>query len=128
MYDEILKRFRLGREHSAPDYVAAWAALDSARAAYNRATAGFDAVLLPSAPILPPNLERLNTDHDYYVTENLLSLRNTRIGNLMGLCSLSLPTNTPSCGFMLMGPPNGEASLLRVGAAVEQALAKSHKS
>ncbi|MEP0963262.1 MAG: amidase family protein [Roseobacter sp.] len=123
MYDEILKRFRLGQEHSAPDYVAAWAALETARAAYNRATIGFDAVLLPSAPILPPNLERLNTDHDYYVTENLLSLRNTRIGNLMGLCSLSLPTGTPSCGLMLMGPPNGEASLLRVGAAIEQALA-----
>ncbi|MEP1613071.1 MAG: amidase family protein [Roseobacter sp.] len=123
MYDEILKRFRLGQEHSAPDYVAAWAALKTARAAYNRATIGFDAVLLPSAPILPPNLERLNTDHDYYVTENLLSLRNTRIGNLMGLCSLSLPTGTPSCGLMLMGPPNGEASLLRVGAAIEQALA-----
>ncbi|MEO9649505.1 MAG: amidase family protein [Roseobacter sp.] len=123
MYDEILKRFRLGQEHSAPDYVAAWAALETARAAYNRATIGFDAVLLPSAPILPPNLERLNTDHDYYVTENLLSLRNTRIGNLMGLCSLSLPTGTPSCGLMLMGPPNGEASLLRVGAAIEKALA-----
>jgi aspartyl-tRNA(Asn)/glutamyl-tRNA(Gln) amidotransferase subunit A len=30
--------------------------------------------------------------------ENLLCLRNTRIGNLMGLCGLSLPTGVPSTG------------------------------
>ncbi|MEM1073805.1 MAG: amidase family protein [Pseudomonadota bacterium] len=123
MYGEILQRFRLGLNHTAPDYVAAWAALEAARQEYDRAVAGFDAVLLPSAPILPPNLERLNTDHDYYVTENLLSLRNTRIGNLMGLCALSLPTGTPSCGLMIMGRPNGEEALLRLGHAIEAALA-----
>lgn len=123
MYDEILERFRLGKNQSGPDYVAAWAALDAARLAYGRATAQFDAVLLPTAPILPPNLERLNTDHDYYITENLLALRNTRIGNLMGLCALSLPTGTPSCGIMLMAPPNCEGALLRLGAAAESALA-----
>ncbi len=27
------------------------------------------------------------TDDAYYVTENLLALRNTRIGNLMGVCA-----------------------------------------
>lgn len=123
MYDEILARFRLGKNHSGPDYVAAWAALETARIAYDRATAGFDAVILPTAATLPPNLERLNTDHDYYITENLLALRNTRIGNLMGLCALSLPTGTPSCGLMMMAPPNCEEALLRVGVAAETALA-----
>jgi hypothetical protein len=50
-----------------------------------RATAGFDAVILPTVPILPPN--RAADDRQrFYVTENLLTLRNTRIGNLMGLC------------------------------------------
>jgi aspartyl-tRNA(Asn)/glutamyl-tRNA(Gln) amidotransferase subunit A len=123
MYQEILERFRLGRNHSGPDYVAAWATLEAARVAYDLATAGYDAVLLPTAPILPPDLEKLNTDHDYYVTENLLSLRNTRIGNLMGLCALSLPTGVPSCGLMIMAPPNFEAALLRLGAAAERVLA-----
>jgi aspartyl-tRNA(Asn)/glutamyl-tRNA(Gln) amidotransferase subunit A len=123
MYSEILERFRLGRNHSGPDYVAAWAKLEAARAAYAAATARFDAVLAPTAPILPPNLERLNTDHDYYVTENLMALRNTRIGNLMGLCALTLPTDTPSCGLMAMAQPFQEEAMLRVGAAVEKALA-----
>ncbi len=123
MYDEIRKRFELGKAHSGPDYVAAWAALDTARAGYNQATAGFDAVLLPTAPILPPILDRLNTEPDYYVTENLMALRNTRIGNLMGLCALSLPTDVPSCGLMMMGAAGGEEALLRLGAAAEKALA-----
>ncbi|WP_187431787.1 2-amino-5-chloromuconic acid deaminase [Roseobacter fucihabitans] len=123
MYSEILERFRLGKNQSGPDYVAAWATLEAARLAYGQATAQYDAVILPTAPILPPNLERLNTDHDYYITENLMALRNTRIGNLMGLCALTLPTGTPSCGIMLMAPPNGEAALLRLGIAAERALA-----
>ncbi|MBW4706553.1 amidase [Roseobacter sp. YSTF-M11] len=122
LYSEILQRFRLGKNFSGPDYVAAWATLKAARVAYDQAAAGYDAVILPTAPILPPDLDRLNTDHDYYVSENLLALRNTRIGNLMGLCALTLPTGTPSCGLMMMAPPDCEGALLRVGAAAEAAL------
>ena len=122
MFAEILERFRLGKAVSGPDYVAAWAKLETCRMAYDQATAGFDFVVCPTAPILPPNLERLNSDHDYYVTENLLSLRNTRIANLMGIASLTIPTGVPSCGIQLMTPPDTEEQLLRLGAAVETAL------
>lgn len=122
MYAEILERFRLGKTHTGADYVATWAKLDDLRKGYSKAVAGYDAVLLPTAPILPPNLARLEADHDYYVSENLLALRNTRIGNLMGLCALTLPTDTPSCGLMLMCPPDMEEQLLRLGAGVEEAL------
>jgi aspartyl-tRNA(Asn)/glutamyl-tRNA(Gln) amidotransferase subunit A len=123
MFAEILERFRSGRNFSGPDYVAAWIALESHRLDWDRATAGYDVVLCPTSPILPPNLERLGSDHDYYVTENLLSLRNTRIGNLMGLCGLTLPTGVPSCGLQLLSPPNTEEALLRIGAASEAVLA-----
>jgi aspartyl-tRNA(Asn)/glutamyl-tRNA(Gln) amidotransferase subunit A len=123
MYDQVLERFRLGAKFSGPDYVAAWAKLRGARRAWDRATAGYDAVLCPTAPNLPPNVDRLASDSDYYVTENLLTLRNTRIGNLMGLCALTLPTGTASCGISLMAAPNSEEALLRLGAAAEKALA-----
>ncbi|MEL7132544.1 MAG: amidase family protein [Pseudomonadota bacterium] len=122
MYAEILQRFRLGQDFSAPDYNAAWAKLEAVRQAWDAAVASFDAVLAPTAPILPPNLARLNSDSDYYKTENLLALRNTRVGNLMGICALTLPTGVPSCGIMLMGAQNGEEALLRLGAAAEDAL------
>ena len=122
MFAEIRERFELGKGVSGPDYVAAWATLDALRQDYARAVAGYDAVLAPTAPLLPPSLDRLQSDHDYYVSENLLSLRSTRIANLMGLGALTLPTGTPSCGLMLMGAPMGEGQLLRLGAAVEEAL------
>lgn len=123
MYDEILRRFRLGRDVSGPEYVGAWAKLELARQEYDYATAGYDAIIVPTAPILPPNLARLIAEPEYYVTENLMALRNTRIGNLLGLCALTLPTGTPSCGLMLMAAPDFDNALLRLGAAAEAALA-----
>lgn len=122
MYPEILERFRQGKAFGAADYVAAWEKIDQLRGIWAQAVAGYDAVLCPTSPILPPDLERLNSDHDYYVTENLLALRNTRIGNLMGLAVLTLPTGTPACGISLMGAPHSEERLLVIGAAAEAAL------
>ena len=65
---------------------------------------------------------RMLADHAYYVTENLLALRNTRVGNMMGLPGYSLPTGTPACGLMLLGRPMGEEALARVACAAEAAL------
>ncbi len=123
VFAPILERFRSGRDHGAADYVAAWQALERHRAAYLAQTAGFDAVLLPTAPNMPPDAARLMEDHAYFTTENLLTLRNTRIGNMLGLCVLTLPTGLPSVGISLMAPPMAEDHLLRIGAAAETALA-----
>lgn len=124
MFSPVLERFRSGRDHLATDYLDAWAALERHRAAYLAAVAGYDAVLLPTTPNLPPNAARLMQDHAYFTTENLLTLRNTRIGNLLGLCALTLPTGVPSVGISLMAAPMAEDRLLRLGAAVERVLQK----
>lgn len=123
MFPPILERFRAGATFAAADYVAAWRRLEELRADWRAAVAGHDAVLLPTAPIAPPDATRLLTDESYYVTENLLALRNTRIGNLMGACALTLPTAEPSAGISLVGLPMAEERLLRLGAAAEVALA-----
>lgn len=122
MFDQILERIRAGQGVLAADYMAHWIRLREIRDIYAKAVAGYDAVIMPSSPTLPPNLERLNTDPEYYRIENLLALRNTRVGNLMGGASLTLPTGTPSCGIMLNGSPGSEEKLLRLGAAVAKAL------
>ncbi|MFP4327727.1 MAG: amidase [Paracoccaceae bacterium] len=122
MFGPILERFRGGAEVGAADYVAAWRRLDSVRDRWAQATAGVDAVICPTVPILPPQHDRLMADEAYYRSENLMTLRNTRIGNLMGLAALTLPTGLPSCGLQVLGRPMGEASLLRLGAALEVAL------
>lgn len=122
MFPRILDRFRTGATVLAMDYVAGWRRLESIRKVWADRTAVFDAVLLPTSPILPPDANRLLADDAYYVTENLLAMRNTRIGNMLGVCALTLPTSQPSCGISLMCPPGQEARLLRLGTAAERAL------
>lgn len=122
MYPPILERFRGGAAVAAADYVAGWAQLDALRAEYLAATAGYDAVLLPTCPILPPDAARLESDNDYFVTENILALRNTRVGNLMGTAAITLPTGYTMTGLMMMLPPGNEARLLRLAHAAEAAL------
>lgn len=122
MFAPVLERFRGGKDVLAADYVAAWQRLEDLRAGWHARTAGFDAVLMPTAPNMPPEAARLLSDEDYFVTENLLTLRNTRAGNLMGLCAVSLPTGAPSCGITLCGRPMGEEKLLRLARAAEAAL------
>lgn len=123
MFPEILVRFRAGGAFSAVDLVAAWQRLKEIRKEYHKVTAQYDAIIMPTSAILPPHADRLLADHDYYVSENLASLDNTRIGNLTGGAALTLPTGLPSTGIMLVGPPMSEERLLRIGAAAEAALA-----
>jgi aspartyl-tRNA(Asn)/glutamyl-tRNA(Gln) amidotransferase subunit A len=126
MFAPIRERFRGGKAISATDYVGGWQRLDALRAAWQARVAGYDAVLMPTAPNLPPDHARLMEDEEYYVTENLLTLRNTRVGNLMGLCAVTLPTGVASCGIMLCGTPFQEERLLRVAKAVEDVLASTN--
>jgi aspartyl-tRNA(Asn)/glutamyl-tRNA(Gln) amidotransferase subunit A len=123
MFPRILERVRAGADVKAADYVAAWRRLRVIRDLWAEMSAGYDAVILPTAAILPPDANRLMTDFDYYIGENLLSLRNTRIGNLMDVCALTLPTAEPSCGISFMAGPMQEDRLLRLGIAAERALA-----
>ena len=122
MFPRILERVRAGADVLAVDYLQAWRRLEEIRVEWRAATASFDAVIMPAAPILPPNADKLLNDQDYYVTENLLALRNTRVGNLMGECSLAMPTGVPSCGILFNAPPGDEERLLRLAAAAEAAL------
>ena len=122
MYPLILERFRTGRDVRASDYVKAWEDLRRYRVEYLAETAAYDAVLVPTAPILPPDAARLLSDPAYFQTENLLALRNTRIGNIFGLCVLTLPTGVPATGISLMAAPMSEDRLLRLGIVTEAAL------
>jgi aspartyl-tRNA(Asn)/glutamyl-tRNA(Gln) amidotransferase subunit A len=122
MFRPILERFRSGGTFAAADYISAWQRLDQLRETFERRIAQVDAVILPTSPILPPDAQRLLDDADYYVTENLLALRNTRLGNLLGLAAVTLPTSRPSCGITFMVGKGQDARLLRLAAAAERAL------
>lgn len=123
MFDRIRERVSAGGEVGAAHYLASWRRLRALRQDYAALTAGFDAVLCPTVAILPPKVAPLLTDADAYVTANLMALRNTRLANLMGLSSLTLPTGIPATGVCLNAPNGQEGRLLRLGAAAERALA-----
>lgn len=120
MYGPVRDRFLQGKTISAADFIAGWQRLDKLRAQYADATSGFDAVILPSCPVLPPKLDDLLADGGYFAQQNLFALQNTRIANLMGLAAITVPTGVPSTGIILQGP--NEERLLRLAAAAESAL------
>ena len=122
VFAPVRERFRGGAAFSGVDFVRGWTRLDALRRDWAAAVAPYDAALMPTTANLPPNTERLLADPDHFAVENLLTLRNTRVGNLLGLCALTLPTDSPSCGLMMLGAPGAEARLLRLGAAAERAL------
>ena len=124
MFAKILERFRSGANVLASDFICAWDKLMDLRQQYHSAVKMYDAVLIPTSPIIPPELDRLMNDGDFYNSQNLLALRNTRIGNLMGGCSITLPTDIPSCGLLIMGMPSQEERLLRLAQACELVLSR----
>lgn len=121
MFGEILKRFRIGADVRAADYVALWRALRDQRTAWEARIAGFDAVLMPTVAIAPPLTADL-ADGAYFSARNLKALRNTRVGNLMGSAAVTLPTGIRWAGVTILGAGGTEARLLRIAAAAERAL------
>jgi len=120
MYGPVRARFLQGKTILAADFITAWQRLDQLRLSYQGAVAGFDAIVTPTCPIMPPKAKAVSADEAYFTERNLMALQNTRIVNLMGQAALTVPTGVPSCGIMLQG--TGEERLLRLGAAVEAAL------
>lgn len=122
MFEPVRERFLSGKEYSGDDFSSAWRELNSLRKILNDKTRGYDGFLLPTSPILPPNIDRLITDKDFYTSENLYALRNTRVSNLFNWPTITLPTGTPSTGISIISHQNQETRLLRLGKAIEMAL------
>ncbi len=119
MFEPIRNRFASGRDILSVQYQQAWDRMLELRSAYLNEVDGFDAVLAPTVAIPPPNVEQLLGDLDLFQQTNLIALRNTRIGNMFGLCALTLPTSRPASGIMFYGNPLQEQRLLSIGLSAE---------
>jgi aspartyl-tRNA(Asn)/glutamyl-tRNA(Gln) amidotransferase subunit A len=125
LYDpRIRPRIERGATHGAADYVDLLVSRRRLIAEFDAATRGFDALLLPTTPIVPPRIAELDDERDYNRL-NLLILRNTAVGNFLDRCAISLPchrSGEPPVGLMLMGETMGDARLFSIAAVVEAAL------
>jgi aspartyl-tRNA(Asn)/glutamyl-tRNA(Gln) amidotransferase subunit A len=125
LYDpRVLSRILRGREQDAADYID----LVRVRADFIRrvgaSVAPFDALLLPTVPIVAPRIADLDDEIAYRDT-NLLLLRNPTIANFLDACAISLPCHRPGeapVGLMLIGHHGGDERLFDIAAAVETLL------
>jgi aspartyl-tRNA(Asn)/glutamyl-tRNA(Gln) amidotransferase subunit A len=124
-YDpRIRPRIARGEHQTAADYLDLLAARRRLIAEFDTTTRDFDALLLPTTPIVPPRIAELDDEREYNRL-NLLILRNTAVANFLDRCAISLPCHRPGeppVGLMLMGETLGDARLFSIAAAVEAAL------
>ena len=113
-----------GRDIPAHEYLATVRAWETLRAETVAALDGIDGLLCPTVMVPPVPVENTLTSTDTYAERNLQALRNTSIGNILGLCGLSVPCGLTSrglpIGLMIYGKPFDEAAVLRIGHAYQQ--------
>lgn len=121
-YDpRVSVRIQRGSLSSAADYVGFLALRQKLIARWAEEIAPFDAVLMPTVPIVAPTVEEL-ADDEAYNWINLLVLRNPTVVNALNGCAISIPCNTPGeapVGLMLACRNGGDHRLLTVAKAIE---------
>jgi aspartyl-tRNA(Asn)/glutamyl-tRNA(Gln) amidotransferase subunit A len=126
-YDpQIARRIKRGAAITAGEYIDLLRGRSAYIEAFAAETEGYDALLWPTVAIVPPPLATLTADDAAYGRVNLLVLRNTSAVNVLDGCALSLPmpAGGAPAGLMVVGRRGEDARLLRIGAAVETALAE----
>jgi aspartyl-tRNA(Asn)/glutamyl-tRNA(Gln) amidotransferase subunit A len=128
---ETLRRIRTGENVSEGDYKKALANLQQSRREIAGKFEDVDVFIMPTTPIPAPRIADLMKDPSLLRPAELLLLRNTRPVNVWGLPAMSVPCGFTSqglpVGLQIVGPPGGEAKLLRAAYAYEQAKTKEIK-
>jgi aspartyl-tRNA(Asn)/glutamyl-tRNA(Gln) amidotransferase subunit A len=121
----VRERMRRGREISAPEYFQTTRRWSALRREVGRTLVHVDALLVPTTMIPPRPVAPLVADLERYLQVNTQYLRNCAIGNILGLCGLTVPCGFTDQGFpiglMIYGKAFDEGIVLRVGHAYEQA-------
>ncbi len=121
----VAVRVLKGREQSAVDYLRLQRARAELIAQMSRRTETFDALVMPTTPLIAPRLAELASDEAYF-RANALALRNPAIANLLDRCAISIPVQRagePPVGLMLMSAHGRDRELLAIARSVESLLA-----
>lgn len=126
IYDQrVRNRILRGRDMTAADYLDVLAARLAWQTQVMQRVAGFDAVIMPTVPIIAPPVAPLIADDAAFFATNALILRNPTMINFLDGCALSIPCHVAGSapvGLMIAGGPMTDAKILSVGLAIEQAL------
>ena len=121
---ETLKRIHAGEDVTTATYIQARRQVEQYRHNIKKVFETVDLLVTPTTPVPPFTIAELLADMENLRTKEILSLRNTRPFNILGLPSISVP-----CGFTKSGLPMGmqitgapwaEGNVLRLAHAYEQ--------
>lgn len=126
-YDpRVVSRMRRGADIGAADLIDLMQARQAWIAAVEQRLADYDAILMPTVPIVAPAIADTSaTDEAYYAANGLL-LRNPTLINFLDGCALSLPCHqagTAPVGLSIAAAGGQDRRVLAIGLAVEATLA-----
>lgn len=126
-YDpRVVSRILRGKDMSAADYLDLLDAREAWVAGVDQRIAGYDALILPTTPIVAPAVADLASSDEAYYAANGLILRNPTLINFLDGCALSLPCQAPGTapvGLMIAGGNGADRRILGIGLSVEDLLA-----
>ncbi len=126
-YDpRVVKRILLGAEATEADRDRLKQARAQWQARLEKAINGYDAIVMPTVPIVAPKIDTLNASETSFFEANRLLLRNPSVINLLDGCSISLPIHRPGdlpVGLMLACTAMSDARLLSIATVIESHLA-----
>lgn len=129
--DKVVRmRLEAGQKVTATEYLRGQAQRRALLVEMDRLTAWYDALLLPTVPIVPPRLSDLLRDEAHMDWAAAESCRFTRLVNVLGRCAVSLPCHVEvgegeellPVGISVVGESGGDERCLSVAAAVEGVL------
>lgn len=127
----VLQRFKAIEPASAIEYlkrVDQLAAMQ-ASAARRMDDAGVAALVGPTVPITPPSVQEV-ADPDRYVDRNMLTLRNTVVGNFLKLCGFTIPAGKDAAdmpvGLQVMARTDADIYAVGLLLAVERVLGRPY--
>lgn len=124
-YDQrVVSRILRGKDMSAADLLDVIHARPRWIHDVERQLAGYDAMIMPTVPIIAPRISDLQTSDDAYYAANGLMLRNPTLVNFLDGCALSLPchdmqSGAAPVGLSLAAAGGNDQRLLSIGLAVE---------
>lgn len=128
LYDHrVAQRIRIGASYSALDLQRLRDERKGWIAAVEATIAGFDAMLMPTTPIVAPRTDALLASDAAFFEANRLLLRNPALINLLDGCALSLPCHRSGdlpVGLMVAAPAMQDARLVAIGKLIETALTR----
>jgi len=125
LYDpETLRRIRSGERATESQYQSQLQNLQQVRREIASKFGEVDVLVMPTTPIPAPRIADLIENPSLLRPTELVLLRNTRPVNVWGLPAISVPCGFTErglpIGLQIVGPPGGEAKVLRAAHAYEQ--------